>query len=192
MLAAPPRLWWRRPIPKRRKNCYRSKSDALRLFIEENRRLIDHFGGESMPHGAASFDAINAKYGLRGKKRATTIAEALWAALPSRRPPYCLTDLDLNALNDTQPAREAADDLGISFRLPSEALVEDYPEAPPELPKPPKNWRARCRRWFRQEKARRINIASDCYYDRHGNERCVCRDAHGAFVRCVEVPGVPF
>lgn len=188
MLATPPRLWWRQVIPKRQKNCYRKKSDALRLFVDENRQLIDHFGGESMQHAPASFDAVNAKY----DENATTIADAIWAALPTKRPPYCLTDIDLEALNDTQAAREAADDLGISFRLPPAALIQERPEPAPEPPRPPRDWKTRCRRWKRQAKARRARIAADCYYDRHGNERCVCRDDRGAFVRCVDMPDVPF
>jgi hypothetical protein len=46
------------------------------------------------------------------------IAQALWAAMPPGRP-YCLDEIDLDALNATSPAREADDE----FRLPEHVFV---------------------------------------------------------------------
>lgn len=112
-LDAMPRAWWRKPPPKPPGVCYRSKSEALRQFVETNQDIIQNYGGIDYPQSPAEFDAINHKYDLRGKRAARTIAQAIWAAMPSGRP-YCLDQIDLDALNGTSPAREADQ----PFRLP--------------------------------------------------------------------------
>jgi predicted transcriptional regulator len=118
-LGRAPRLWWKGPIP-RTKACYPTKQALLRLFVDENRNIIENYGGIDYQVSPAEFDAINHKYDLTGKEAARSIADAVWAALPPQpRKKYCFEDIDLEALNDTSPAREA----GISFRLPDE-LVE--------------------------------------------------------------------
>lgn len=55
------------------------------------------------------FEAVNHKYGTRAR----TLAEAMWVALRSTRRPYCLDDIDLEALNDTDPGRRMG-----GFQLP--------------------------------------------------------------------------
>jgi hypothetical protein len=121
-LAAPqgmPPRWWRRPLPKGGRSCYRTKADALKVFADENYAVIEEYGGIDYNVSPAEFDAINHKYGLKGNRRARNIAEALWAAVPpTRGRQVCLEDIDLQALNDTSPAREAREAIGVEFRLP--------------------------------------------------------------------------
>lgn len=114
-LGRAPRLWWKGPIPRKVKACYPTKQTLLRLFIDENRNIIENYGGIDYQVSPAEFDAINHKYDLTGREAARSIADAVWAALPPQpRRKYCFEDIDLAALNDTSPVREA----GISFRLP--------------------------------------------------------------------------
>ena len=99
------------------KVCYPTKRDAARAFIGANLEIVQGWGGLDQVSTGGEFDAINERYGLTGKKRARTLADAIWSALPARRP-FCLDRVDLDALNETQPARE----LG-AFRLPDVAAV---------------------------------------------------------------------
>lgn len=103
--------WWRHPPPRRR--CFRTKTEALRVFRDANQRRIGDWGGMDARSSRGEFDAINTRYirRLRGKP-AATIAEAFWAAMPPG-PPYCLDELDLEALNETSPGQG-----GQGFRLP--------------------------------------------------------------------------
>jgi hypothetical protein len=112
-LGRQPRQWWRQRPPAQDRVCYRTKTDALTAFLDTNYQIVENYGGPSYRVGPSEFDAINHKYSLRGKKAARTIAEAVWAAMPAGRP-FCLDEIDLDALNDTSPAREA----GMNFRLP--------------------------------------------------------------------------
>lgn len=91
--------------------CYSTKRDAVKAFAVANRDVIDAWGGLFKTGSGGEFDAINERYGLKGKRRVTTIDKAIGAALPTRRP-FCLDKLDLETLNETGPAREAP------FRLP--------------------------------------------------------------------------
>lgn len=111
-----PANWWRQPPPPAPKPCYRSKGAALRQFVEANRDIIEQYSGINHRESPAEFDAINHKYGLRGKHAVRSIAEALWVAMPPGRP-YCLEDIDLDALNRTAPARTASRE-ETPFRLP--------------------------------------------------------------------------
>ncbi len=99
-LDAPPRLWWRTPIPRKQQVCYRTKTDALNVFRNHNQDVIDTYGGEDAPHGPAEFDAINERFNLRGKRRVRTTAGALWYALVGG-PPWCLDNIDVDLLNQT-------------------------------------------------------------------------------------------
>lgn len=110
-LGAPPR-WWV-PRPPRPRVCYPTKTQALIEFVDANRDIIEGYGGIDAENSPAEFDAINHKLGLSPKRQVRSIAEALWAAMPSGRP-YCLDAIDLDALNDTSPAKEAQR----SFELP--------------------------------------------------------------------------
>lgn len=96
--------WWREEMPHDvTKIAYRRKRDALNVFMDWNGPLIDQaFNGPSQKHPHESFDNFNAAHGLKGKRRVTTFAKAVWFALPAGGP-YHLEDIDVNALNDTQP-----------------------------------------------------------------------------------------
>lgn len=95
--------------------CFRRKGDAVRKFADRNRDVIDAFGGLFNRGSKGEFDAINERYGLRGKRRVVNLQQAIARALPTKGP-YCLDKLDLNTLNETAPARHAGE-----FRLPQEA-----------------------------------------------------------------------
>ena len=109
----PPPKWWRKPAPTRDRPCYRTKIEALRKFLEVNYRIVENYGGADYKVSPSEFDSINHKYDLTGKKAVRTIADAVWVAMPVGKP-YCLDRIDLDALNDTSPAREA----GVPFVLP--------------------------------------------------------------------------
>ena len=108
----PPPKWWHRPSPKPRA-CYRTKADALKAFLDTNSDIVENYGGADYEVSPSEFDAINHKYDLKGKRAARSIADAVWHAMPVGKP-FCLDRIDLDALNDTSPAREA----GVAFRLP--------------------------------------------------------------------------
>lgn len=190
----PPRFWYRRKPPRKKRVCYRVKSDALREFLDWNWKIVEEYGGESYPAGCSEFDAVNHKLGLDKKSCARSISDAVWHALPGSGhrggPPYCLDQIDLEALNDTAPGR-----IGPGFELPDRVL-EYLAE--------------------REQEARYDDLAihdmgaSDCFTSfRHrgrfvgrkmpdtkqGREhRCVCRDEQGRFASCsVRYPeDVPF
>lgn len=103
-----PKGWFRRPAPRTRQVCYRTKADALNVLREHNQGVIDAHSGIDFKHRPADFDAINHKYDLRGRQRATTIAEAFWESLRGG-PPYCLDEVDLEALRETLPRLELPD-----------------------------------------------------------------------------------
>ncbi len=111
------------------KVCHRTKRDAARAFIAANDHVIQEWGGLDLESSGGEFDAINERYGLKGKRRARTLADAIWTALPVKKP-YCLDRVDLDALNETAPALE----LG-AFRLPDAAAIAsldvDQVEPPP-------------------------------------------------------------
>ncbi len=119
----PPPKWWRKPAPTKDRTCYRTKIEALRKFLEVNYRIVENYGGADYKVSPSEFDSINHKYDLTGKKAARTIAEAVWVAMPVGRP-YCLDRIDLDALNDTSPAREA----GVAFVLPDFVYVSEMAE----------------------------------------------------------------
>jgi len=99
------------------KVCYPTKTEAARAFIGANQDVIQGWGGLDLRATGGEFDSINERYELKGKRRAATLADAIWHALPSQRP-YCLDRVDLATLNETRPAVE----LG-AFRLPDVAAV---------------------------------------------------------------------
>jgi hypothetical protein len=109
-LGRAPAGWWKKRAPKREGACYPTKTDALNVFAETNYQVIQNYGGMDYQVGVSEFDAVNHKYGAKAR----TIADALWAALPKVKRPFCLDDIDIEALNDTSPARES----DVGFRLP--------------------------------------------------------------------------
>ena len=175
MFRAAPKNWWKRPVPEA-KRCYRTKGEALKLFIDTNRDVIDNYGGESYKVGTSEFDAVNHKYDASAR----SIVDAVWAALPSKKPPYCLEDIDIEALNDTSPAHE-----GGSFRLP-DFLSDDQPLYDPDAVRPPpKDWRSRTADWRERNRYSRQAIADECITNKFGTFRCICRNPDtGSFVSC--------
>jgi hypothetical protein len=105
--------WWRKTAPEEDHVCYDTKTKALKAFLDTNYEIVQNYGGADYTVSSSEFDAINHKYNLSGKRIARSIAQAVWAAMPEGRP-YCLDRIDLDALNDTSPARESH----LAFRLP--------------------------------------------------------------------------
>jgi hypothetical protein len=105
--------WWEKAAPQEDHVCYDTKTKALKAFINTNYEIVQNYGGVDYGVSPSEFDSINHKYGLHGKRAATTIAQAVWAAMPEGKP-FCLDRIDIDALNDTSPAREAH----LAFRLP--------------------------------------------------------------------------
>ena len=105
--------WWKKAAPSEDHVCYDTKTKALKAFLDTNYEIVQNYGGADYGVSPSEFDSVNHKYGLTGKRVATTIAEAVWAAMPEGKP-FCLDRIDLDALNDTSPARESH----LAFRLP--------------------------------------------------------------------------
>ena len=105
--------WWRKATPEEDRVCYDTKTKALKAFLDTNYEVVQNYGGVDYAASPSEFDAINHKYNLQGKRGVRTIAQAVWAAMPEGKP-YCLDRIDLDALNDTSPARESH----LAFRLP--------------------------------------------------------------------------
>lgn len=81
-LGRQPKQWWDKPAPFQHRACYQTKTDALNAFLDWNTDVVEGYGGPSYRVSPAEFDAINHKYGLKGKKAVRTIAQAVWAAMP--------------------------------------------------------------------------------------------------------------
>ena len=105
--------WWRKAAPSEDRVCYDTKTKALKAFLDTNYEVVQNYGGVDYEVSPSEFDAINHKYGLHGRRAVRTIAGAVWAAMPEGKS-YCLDRIDLDALNDTSPARESH----LAFRLP--------------------------------------------------------------------------
>jgi len=105
--------WWRKTTPEEDRVCYDTKTKALKAFLDTNYEIVQNYGGADYEVSPSEFDSINHKYTLHGNRVATTIAKAVWAAMPEGKP-FCLDRIDLDALNETSPARESH----LAFRLP--------------------------------------------------------------------------
>jgi hypothetical protein len=129
-LRAMPDRWWTKPAPREDRICYRSKTDALNKFRQHNQAVIDDWGGMTASGSRGEFDALT-KHGAAP----INIAEALWLALPPRGP-FCLDELDVEALNDTSAGR----DHPVGFQLPDYVLETELVRKEAEyyyLPAPP-------------------------------------------------------
>jgi hypothetical protein len=113
-----PTDWWRRAFPVEQRRCYQSKADALNVVRDVNRRLIEQWGGMDTVSSGGEFDAINHRYGLRGKDQVKSVADALWIAMPPGRP-FCVDNLDVDTLNETSPGQ-----IGPGFQLPEWVVDE--------------------------------------------------------------------
>lgn len=115
---------WYRWRPQRRSRgpvCYQTKAEALQAFRDANRGIIDDWGGLDAVGRPADFDALNHKLGLKGGGAIRTLAQAMWHAMPPRRP-FCLDEMDIDTLNETSPGQR-----GSGFQLPEaawDALVQ--------------------------------------------------------------------
>ena len=194
MTGIPPKRWWIRKSPKKERNCYKSKADALRVFLDWNMEYIDQVaGGESYEHGCAEFDSINHTYHVPRKRCVRTVAEAVWYALKGRGPagqsPFCIRDIDLRTLNDTTSGRQ-----GRGFQLPPHVQEDVLDEEQERYWKETAydagrsdcfiTWRRR-HGYFAQESPRARGRAL----------HCVCRNTRGRFVTCPKPPDsdeVPF
>jgi hypothetical protein len=88
-------------MPKEGKLCYRTKTDALKVFKLWNQWLIDELDLEQP-------DPAN--YDIFDNPRVDTINKAMWIALPSREgPPWCLEAINLDLLNATDSIVRAND-----------------------------------------------------------------------------------
>ena len=115
-----PDRWWQKKPPAEDAVCYRTKTDALNKFLTFNWRLVEEWGGPSRDDLPSEFDAINAKYGLKGSRRVTTLAQAAWWALPGPAP-WCMTNIDVDLLNRTSPGIHAQREIGVGFEVPDYA-----------------------------------------------------------------------
>lgn len=113
--------WWTKAGPEEDRVCYGTKTKALKAFLDTNYEVVQNYGGADYAVAPSEFDAINHKYDLRGNRAATTIAEAVWAAMPEGKP-FCLDRIDIDTLNDTSPARETS----MGFRLPDHVYAADF------------------------------------------------------------------
>lgn len=91
-----------------------SKRSAVDAFAAANMRQCEAW--LDAPATGGEYDAVNERYGLRGRKRVATLRAAIMVCIPTARP-YSLADLDLDTLNETAPARELA------FQLPDAAAM---------------------------------------------------------------------
>lgn len=135
--------WWRKAAPEEDRVCYDTKTKALKAFLDTNYDIVQNYGGADYEVSPSEFDAINHKYRLRGSRVARTIAQAVWAAMPEGKP-FCLDRIDVDALNDTSPARES----DLSFRLPDYVYESDYA--------------AELERYYRGQEAQHARICGRC------------------------------
>jgi hypothetical protein len=188
-LEAPPRRWWTKKLPKKARLCYRKKTDALNVFLDENYKLVERWGGPDIKAGCSEFDAVNHKHGLKKKKCAKTIADAVWLSLRGSGhrggPPYCLDEIDLESLNDTAPGQ-----LYNGFRLPPKAheeVLRREEERYYEEQMMDEGMFDTCSTVYRHKKSGRFKST------RNGRVRqCQCRDERGRFKKCGREEEVPF
>lgn len=108
--------WWRGKRATHDASCYSTKAQALHAFADANVDVIEAAGGIDQPQG--HLDAVNERYGLRGARKARTLGEAFWHALPPGRP-FCIDRIDLSTLNEAM-----ADARHGELRLPDHVVEE--------------------------------------------------------------------
>src|SRR6185436_13739677 len=77
--------------------CYDTKTTPLKASSTRTATSCRATAAPTYEVSPSEFDAVNHKYGLRGTRVAKTMPESK---------PYCLDGIDVDALNDTSPARE--------------------------------------------------------------------------------------
>lgn len=114
-----PTPWYEDPRPvDEQAVCYPTRSQALRAFVDANQDVIDRAGGMMQIATDGSWDAVNERYGRRGRNKVRNVRGALEAVMPTGKP-YCLDQIDIETLNETRPAQEAG-----GFRLPDVVAEE--------------------------------------------------------------------
>lgn len=111
--------WQNRPYPPRRPNacikrgeatCFRSKSDMLKALSDENVNVLESI--DRRDKSGDTFDPVNVRLGQEGKRKATTIEQAMWDA--TAKGGKCFDAVDIKLLNEIEPVRRAG-----GLRLPS-------------------------------------------------------------------------
>lgn len=116
--------WWvAREGDRTERPCYRTRGELLRAFVGWNHGTIEPWGGLSQRSTGGEFDAVNERYGLRGRRRVVDLRGAIEACAPRGRP-FCLDGFDLATLNETAPAVH-----GRPFELP--AVEQEWDYGPP-------------------------------------------------------------
>ena len=133
--------WWQGKRPKDRyKICYRTKTDALKIFKDHNQDMIDEL---ALGHGAGkeTFDNFRHYY---SNPKIDTLNKALWVAMPAKAgPPWCIEDIDVQMLNGIGPI--AYGESGMEFTLPDHVeearlaeqagfIPEDYDDGETDVP----------------------------------------------------------
>jgi hypothetical protein len=104
-----PKYAQRKLPPDPTKISYRTKRDALNVFIDWNLGIIDEaFSGPTAKQPPDSFDNFNRMFDLEGRRQVDTFAKALWLAMPPGSP-YYLEDINVEMLNETSPMRHNTD-----------------------------------------------------------------------------------
>ncbi len=132
----PPRggrnTWQQRPYPKERIDacikrgrpvCFRSRSDMLKALQGENVDVLEAI--DPRDKSGDTFDPVNVRLGLEGRRKARTIYQAMWAA--TAKGGRCLTDVDIKLLNEIEPIRRAG-----GLRLPGQVIENTADEAQAE------------------------------------------------------------
>jgi hypothetical protein len=172
-------------VPRRQRLCYRRKSDALRLFLDANVDTVESWGGPGARDSCEEFDSVNHRYayGFKGRTCARSIAEAAWLALRGSGqgggPPYCLDELDMDAMNGTSPGMNHG-----GFRLPDsaeEAVLRRDEELHYEEEAMEGGIIDSCHTMWRNGKGR---FRKGRGMKRKRVRQCVCRDKRGHFKKC--------
>lgn len=109
--------WYTKPRPGSDRVCYPTKTKALLVFMDHNWQVIEEWGGPGRVDDPTAFESINEEHELRGRRRVDSLAKALWWSMPAGRP-FCLENMKLELLNQTDPATHSFSERGMVFTLP--------------------------------------------------------------------------
>lgn len=83
--------------------CFRSKSDMLKALADENASVLEAI--DRRDKSGDTFDPVNVRLGQEGKRKATTIEQAMWDA--TAKGGRCFEDVDIKLLNEILPVQRA-------------------------------------------------------------------------------------
>ena len=136
-----PTDWWSGRPPAGEFACYKTKTDALNVFLHYNWRIVEEsFRGPDYSHGYEGFDNINHRYGLKGKRRVDTLAKAVWWSLAGPKP-WCLANIDVDQLNDTDIAQRAEAGFALPEWAEEQQLMEEQEQWWRDQGTEPKRWK---------------------------------------------------